>query len=110
MSEQAIENEIQAKNLNAPRLTPALIDAAIKRTQYYVFPDTVMTVCCLTMQNGFNVTGTSSPASPENFNEVLGKEIAFLAAREKIWELEGYRLRNDLHRNGSVTVKKPVGQ
>lgn len=47
MSEQAIEQEIQAKGLNAPRLNPEWIDATIKSELYYVFPGTTLTVCCL---------------------------------------------------------------
>ena len=51
--EQAIENEIQKKGLNAPRLNPQHIDDTIKSEAYYVFPGTTLTVCALTLQNGF---------------------------------------------------------
>lgn len=95
-NEQAIEQEIQAKGLNAPRLTPELIDATIKSEQYHVFEDTCLTVCCLTLKNGYTVTGESACASPENFNTELGQKIARQNAREKIWALEGYLLRSQL--------------
>jgi hypothetical protein len=36
--EQAIEAEIQAKGLNAPRLSPEKIDAVITGEDYHVFP------------------------------------------------------------------------
>ncbi|WP_374414252.1 Gp49 family protein [Novosphingobium colocasiae] len=94
--EAAIENEIQAKGLNAPRLTPPQIDETIVSGQYYVFPGTTLTVCCLTLRNGFNVTGESAAASPENFNEEIGRMIAYSNARDKIWALEGYLLRERL--------------
>lgn len=81
MSENEIENEIQAKGLNAPRLTPALIDAAIVSEQYYVFPGTTMTVCALSLRNGYIVTGESAAASPENFDEAIGRKIARENAR-----------------------------
>lgn len=96
MSEQEIEKEIQEKGLNAPRLTPSLIDAAIKSEDYHVFPDSQLTVCCLTLQNGFNVVGESACASPENFNEEIGRKIARENARNKIWALEGYLLKERL--------------
>ena len=70
--EQAIEAEIQAKNLNAPRLSPEKIDAVITGEDYHVFPGTTLTVCCLTLRNGFTVTGESACASPENFDSELG--------------------------------------
>jgi hypothetical protein len=94
--EQAIEAEIQAKNLNAPRLSPEKIDAAIVDEDYYVFPGTTLTVCCLKLRNGFTVTGESAAASPENFNVEIGRKIARSNAREKIWALEGYLLREKL--------------
>lgn len=95
--EQAIESEIQAKGLNAPRLNPQMIDAAIVSEQYYVFPGTTMTVCALTLQNGFVVIGESAAASPENFNQEIGRTIARKNARERIWALEGYLLREKLN-------------
>ena len=94
--EKVIEQEIQAKGLNAPRLTPEKIDATILGEDYYVFPGTTLTVCCLKLRNGFTVTGESAAASPENFNLELGRKIARINAREKIWALEGYLLRQQL--------------
>lgn len=95
-SESAIENEIQSKGLNAPRLTPTDIDNTIAHEQYYVFPGTTLTVCCLTLRNGFNTIGESAAASPENFDENIGRKIAFENARNKIWALEGYLLKQKL--------------
>ncbi len=96
MDENKLEQEIQDKGLNAPRLTPELIDAKIKSVDYHVFGDTCLTVCCITLQNGFTVTGESACASPENFNEEIGNKIAFDSARNKIWMLEGYLLKQRL--------------
>lgn len=96
-SEQQIEQEIQDKGLNAPRLTPDHIDAQITGEQYFVFPGTTVTICLLTLVNGFTVTGESACASPENFNEEIGRKIARDQARDKIWLLEGYLLKEKLH-------------
>lgn len=94
--EAAIEAEIQAKGLTAPRLTPAHIDAQIVGEDYHVFPGTTLTVCALTLRNGYQVIGESASASPENFNAELGRKIARDNARNKIWALEGYLLRTKL--------------
>ena len=102
-NENAIEQEIQDKGLTAPRLTPALIDAAIKGEDYHVFGDTCLTVCCLTLQNGFTVTGESACASPENFNAEIGRKIARENARNKIWMLEGYLLKQRLFEQQNCT-------
>lgn len=94
--EMQIEAEIQAKGLNAPRLTPELIDSVVVSEQYHVFPGTTLTVCALKLRNGYIVTGESAAASPENFNQEIGRKIARDNARNKIWGLEGYLLRQRL--------------
>ncbi|AST87987.1 hypothetical protein CIG66_25320 (plasmid) [Ralstonia pseudosolanacearum] len=92
-----IEKEIQDKGLTAPRVTPMRIEAVITGEAYHVFPGTTVTVCCLTLANGFNVIGESACASPDNFDAELGRKIARENAKDKIWALEGYALRNALH-------------
>lgn len=94
--EQKIESEIQAKGLNAPRLNPQMIDEAIISEQYHVFAGTTLTVCALTLRNGYIVTGESAAASAENFDQAIGRKIARENARNKIWGLEGYLLRQKL--------------
>lgn len=94
--EAAVEAEIQRKNLTAPRLTPQHIDQQIVAEAFHVFPGTSLTVCALTLRNGFQVVGESAAASPENFDAELGRKIARDNARNKIWAFEGYTLRNDL--------------
>lgn len=94
--EQKIENELQAKGLTAPRLNPTMIDETIVSEQYHVFSGTTLTVCALTLRNGFIVTGESAAASPANFDQGIGRKIARENARNKIWALEGYLLREKL--------------
>lgn len=110
-NEQAIEKEIQAKGLNAPRLTPEMIDDTILDHIYIQgtdfppmslgFPTAIaamgcLTLCVLVLKNGFTVVGKSACASPENFDAELGRKIAWEDARKQIWALEGYALRNQL--------------
>lgn len=98
-NEQAVEAEIQSKGLNAPRLTPDHITNKIKDIYFHHFPGTALTVCALKLENGYLVVGESASASPENFDAELGKNIAFDNARNKIWALEGYLLRERLASN-----------
>lgn len=88
-----LEQEIQDKGLNAPRLTPASIDDVISFTHYHRFPGTTVTVCMLVLRNGFSVVGKSAAVSLLNFDEEIGQKIAFDNARDQIWELEGYLLK-----------------
>lgn len=92
-TEQSIEKEIQDKGLTAPRLTPEHIDKVIAKADYHVFEGSCLTVCCITLLNGFTVTGESACASPANFNKEVGEKISFNNARDKIWMLEGYLLK-----------------
>ncbi len=96
--EQEIEQDIQAKDLTAPRITPDDLDAKIAGEHYHHFTGTTMTVCCLVLVNGFAVVGQSAAASPDNFDAEIGRKIARADARDKIWQLEGYLLRDQLNR------------
>jgi hypothetical protein len=95
-SEASVEAELKTKGLNAPRLTPADINNAISSEDYYVFPNTTVTICALTLRNGFVVIGKDASASKENFDKEIGKRVARDDARSQIWALEGYLLRERL--------------
>ena len=103
MNEEQIEVEIKKKGLNAPRVSMDNITNTIIGEDYHVF-NQVLTVCCLTLRNGFTVTGESACASPENFDADLGKSIAYDNARNKIWALEGYLLKERIS-DGTITVE-----
>lgn len=115
MDDSKIEQEIQAKGLIAPRVTPADIQAAITSEHYFMAADGVrgaivsptrnelppalglLTFCVLVLKNGFTVTGESACASPENFDAEIGRQIARQNAVQKIWPLMGYALKQDLY-------------
>lgn len=124
MTDQSIEQDIQAKGLTAPRVTPADIEANIAAEYFFTADqgarhallDTVagngdrtiadhtpidgslclLTFCVLILRNGFTVTGESACASPENFDAEVGRKIARQNAVAKIWPLMGYELRSKL--------------
>lgn len=73
------------KTRNGPRLTPELIDSAIAKTQFHVFEGSCLTVCCMTLKNGFTVAGESVCASPANFDAEIGQKIARDNVRNKLW-------------------------
>ena len=115
MSIQTIEQEIIAKSLTAPRVTPADVEANIASAVYFTAFDgfqgsdatedeslatcdtlRLLTFCVLVLRNGFTVTGESACASPENFDAEIGRKIARQNAVQKIWPLMGYELRTKL--------------
>lgn len=87
---------IQEAGPTAPRVTLEMVQAEIVGEQFHVFEGSCLTVCCLTLHNGFTVTGESACASPENFNAEIGRKVARDHAVEKIWPLLGFRLRDAL--------------
>jgi len=101
-----IEAEIIAKGLTAPRVTPADLNDNIAGVHCFTAgeatgkPDDValslLTFCVIIMRNGFTVTGESACASPENFDAEIGKKIAFENAKQKMWPLMGYALKQRL--------------
>ena len=97
------EQMIQEKGLFAPRVTSKHIDDTIVNCEFFKLTD-VLTVCVLTLKNGFTVTGESACASPESFDKEIGEKIAKENAREKIWALEGYLLKQRLFED-SIKVK-----
>ncbi|MGH8037072.1 MAG: Gp49 family protein [Stenotrophomonas sp.] len=96
MNDQTIEQEIQAKGLTAPRITPDDVAAAISGETYTVLPNGRTTVCQLTLSNGFTVEGISAAVSIENFDAEIGNKVARQNAVGKVWELLGFRLRDKL--------------
>ena len=120
MNDQQIEQEIQAKGLTAPRITPEDIEANIYAEVYFTAEHGIegavakmelharhprgehvgnlrlLTFCVLVLKNGFIVTGESACASPENFDAEIGRKVARENAINKIWPLMGYELRTKL--------------
>lgn len=123
MNDQTIEQEIQAKGLTAPRITPADIEANIASEHYFTAADGasrlsetstdvgtngfrpaclhLLTFCVLVLRNGFTVTGESACASPENFDAEIGRKIARSNAVQKIWPLMGYELKSNLNKEAA---------
>lgn len=98
--DKTIEDMIQDKKLNAPRLTPDMIDATIERAIFTRIQGTTLTYCTLMLKNGFTVTGESAAVSMENFDQEIGEKVSRENAREKIWALEGYLLKQRLFEQG----------
>lgn len=129
-AEKQLEARLQAKNLTAPRVIPEDLDNEIASVHYFTalqgarmegldYIDKLgqvcepsplkpqlglLTFCVLVLKNGFMEHGSSACASPENFDENEGRTIAFKNAREKLWPLLGFRLRDNLSRPQPVPV------
>jgi hypothetical protein len=65
-----------------------------------------LTICVLTLTNGYKVTGESAAADPANFNAELGRKIAKDKATAEIWPLAGFLLREKLHNEDHPPVMR----
>lgn len=57
----------------------------------------LVTLCIIILENGFKVEGLSACVDPANYDAKVGRECAYENAFEKIWQLEGYMLRQALY-------------
>lgn len=72
------------------KVTKDEIDDLIDAEYYHVVPATTVTICVLTLVNGFSVVGHSACIDPGNFDAEMGRSIAKESAFYQIWALEGY--------------------
>lgn len=93
MEDKELEEAIASRPF--AKVTKTGIEAKIVNTSYLVIPDTTVTLCSITLENGFSVRGESACVDPGNFNMQIGQEIAQREAFAKIWQLEGYLLAED---------------
>lgn len=96
MNDTLIEQEIIKKGLTAPRITPEEIESTIVDATYTRLPSGRTLICELTLKNGYTVRGESSCVSIDNFDQEIGEKISFADAKDKVWQLEGYLLKQRL--------------
>ena len=81
-------------------ITQEHIDALIRESQINV--KTVFgkcTIVAVQLKNGFVLVESSSCVDPLNYNEAMGMSICIDRIKNKLWELEGYKLQNELGGN-----------
>ena len=100
MTEEGIEQEIQAKGLTAPRIKPTDLDANIADVEivkHVSKTGKVLRWAVITTCNGFAVVGKpSASVSVENDDAEVGEKIAISNSRDELWPLMGYELASRL--------------
>lgn len=80
------------ENRPFPKVTKDSIEAKIAKVDYLVLPDSTVTLCNITLKNGYSVRGESACVDPRNFNVEIDKALAYKKAFDGLWPLEGYLL------------------
>jgi len=84
-----------------PKVTKDSIEAKVAKVDYLVLPDSTVTLCNITLKNGYSVRGESACVDPRNFNVEIGKGLAYKQAFDRLWPLEGYLLaERRMYENG----------
>ena len=94
---EVISNEELEQKLEqsvAPRVTKDAIKSRIKSTDFIRIGQTV-TLCSITLDNGYSVRGESACVNPANYNKEIGEKISFDNAFDKLWPLYGFLLAED---------------
>lgn len=84
------ENENNMKNTVTEQEINKLIEEAEIDVKTVFEKCTVVTV---KLANGFVLTESSACVDKANYNEELGKDICLERIKNKLWELEGYKLQ-----------------
>lgn len=82
----------------APTITQEHIDDILEHSEIDV--ETVFDKCTIVkcqLPNGFVIVESSACVSPENYDEDMGIDICLERIKNKVWELEGYRLQCELY-------------
>lgn len=98
MKDNVTEQELKAHCI-APRVTAEQLDSKIAEIYFHQFPGTTTIACLLVLENGFTTVGYSACAYAENFSREIGEKLAFNMARDKVWALEGYLLKEHQYRS-----------
>lgn len=108
MNEQELAQAIESRPF--PKVTKADIDARIARVDYFQMPEGTVTICQITLDNGFSVRGESACVDPRNYNKDIGESLAHKDAFSKLWPLVGFMLAETQHavKNLDWAARPPV--
>lgn len=79
------------------RVTLPDMKARIVSATYQNLEGSTVTVCNLTLDNGYSVRGESACVDPANYNPAIGERIAYDQAINKLWPLFGFLLAERIH-------------
>jgi hypothetical protein len=109
MNDEKVEEKVIEKGLTAPRVTKKDLEDNIVDTEICKFVSKsgqVLRWAVLNTKSGFAVVGKHSCAvSAENDDQEIGESIAVENAKERMWELMGYNLHQELYSKKIIDSK-----
>jgi hypothetical protein len=96
--QQAIDNIYVLKGLpNIHQLTLEDILSKINNMTFHHPEKTTMTICVITLNNGFSITGEHAYVDFKEYDFELGCEHAKEKAISKIWEFESFLIKEKFY-------------
>lgn len=100
VNERFEKYEEPKKNVNT--ITNGMIEEIMNHSKVIV--NTVFNKCTIVackLPNGFVIVESSACVDPKNYDEDMGVEICMKKIVDKVWELEGYRLQQQIYEDTS---------
>lgn len=104
MTDAELEQALETRP-SSVRVTAEQIKDRIERVDYHQIGATV-TLCNVTLNNGYSVRGESACVDPTNFDEAIGQKLAFDNAFKKLWPLFGFLLAESRFRDAAGGVNR----
>ena len=76
----------------------------VKDVAFTILEGTTVTICSVTLDNGFSVRGESACVDPARFNKGMGEKIAKDNAINELWQPLGFLVAEDLYRAKAVSI------
>lgn len=89
-------------SLPGERITADYMESRITDDRYTVIK--TLTLCTITLDNGFQVTGESACVDPRNYNLEVGQKLARDNAFRKLWPFFGFLLAEKRHQNSKPGI------
>jgi hypothetical protein len=88
------------------KVTIEKIESKIINETYLVLPDGRTTLCILSLENGYTITGKSACVMASEFDLGRGRMYARQDAVEQIWPLEGYLLAQQIFDQDPAVIEE----
>ncbi|MCP4055132.1 MAG: hypothetical protein GY739_19245 [Mesoflavibacter sp.] len=91
-------NEKVKVNMEIKKLTEMDLESHIDSTKTEFIHRETLTICILTLHNGFKVVGKSACMNMEDYNKDVGEAMALGDATNNIWEPLGFHLKQSKYK------------
>jgi len=105
---QAKVVELLDKSPSDWRVTEESINRRIKQVEFHRLPGTTVTLCNITLDNGYSVRGESACVDAKNYNEDIGQTLAKKDAFGKLWPLFGFLVAEMKFRHDTANEEQGI--